>query len=242
MRRLLGKWLKHSRRHPVEAVVGVRIRDVHLYDLALRHRSDLDNEARTASNERLEYLGDAVLGLVVARHLYSEYPNEEEGFMSSLRSKLVSGAALAEVARKLDLGPLIVMSYSARKGGGEKNPTILADGLEALIGALYLDRGLATAERFIFRSMLENANLDQLASTTQNHKGHLLEHAQARGWAQPKYRVVRTRGPRHQPNFTVAVSVDGKILGRARGATKKTASQHAAHNALISLGVQSIWH
>ena len=237
MRRLLGNWILRFQKHPVEAIIDQRVRDTRLYDLALRHRSDLRHEDRTESNERLEYLGDAVLGLVIARHLYLEFPDEEEGFLSSLRSKLVSGVALAEVAKRLDLGPLIVMSPSTRGSGGERNPTILADGLEALIGALYLDRGLASVERFIFRSMLQDADLDQLAATSHNHKGRLLEYAQARGWSQPMYHLARTRGPRHRPEFTIEVSVDGKVLGRAQGTSKKAASRRAAHSALKLLNI-----
>ncbi len=232
MPRLLG------RRSDLERVLGVRCRDRALYEKALRHRSVLRRRSLHAyrSNERLEYLGDAVLGFIVAEYLYNRFPYEPEGYLTTLRSKLVSGQALSARARELGLGKMVVMSDEFERSGGRETASVLADTFEAVIGALYLDRGVKAARRFIRRVVLETTDLARLAAEDDNFKSLLLELAQANGWGQPQYRVIKTRGPGHVRTFTVVVSIEDMPLGRGEGGSKKHAEKEAARLALQRIG------
>ena len=225
-------------RGAIEDLVGFRIGDMALYELAMRHRSLLrgENEESTQSNERLEFLGDAVLGFITAEHLFARFPDKDEGFLTRLRAKLVNGKALARVAEQIELGSLILMSKNMVQEQGRQNRTILADAFEALIGAIYLDQGLETARRFIQQTMLDHVDLLELARQYDNYKSLLLEYAQARGWAQPQYRVVSEEGPSHAKEFTVDAVLKGEALGRGQGGSKKLAEQQAAREALKHLG------
>jgi len=213
------------------------IRDLALYEQALRHRSLLRGELRSHlySNERLEFLGDAVLGFVVAEHLYRHFPEETEGFLTQLRAKLVNGLALADYAQSISLGAFILMSENMVQTEGRQNQTILADAFEAVIGALYLDRGMGAARRFIHRTMLDHADLHDLAAQRDNFKSLLLEYVQAEAWPQPQYRVVTEEGPSHDRTFTVEVLVNGVPYGRGEAGSKKSAEQKAAREALERL-------
>ena len=224
-------------RREVERLVGHAAGDLALYEQALAHRSLLRGQADShlASNERLEFLGDAVLGFVVAEHLYHHFPERDEGFLTRLRAKLVSGQALARTARRVGLGGLIRMSEHMAQADGRQNASILADAFEAVIGALYLDLGLGAARAFIHRTILAEVNLDKLATRRDNHKSLLLEFAQARAWPQPTYRVVEEHGPSHDKVFTVEVVVGETPCGRGRAGSKKQAEQQAAAEALERL-------
>ena len=224
-------------REAVERLVGMPIRDLALYEQALRHRSLLRGEARSHlySNERLEFLGDSVLGFVVAEHLYRHFPEETEGFLTQLRAKLVNGLALADFALSINLGAFILMSQNMVQTEGRQNPTILADAFEAVIGALYLDRGMGAARRFIHRTMLDDADLHDLAAQRDNFKSLLLEYVQAEAWPQPQYRVVIEEGPSHDRTFTVEVLVNGMAYGQGEAGSKKSAEQKAAREALERL-------
>jgi ribonuclease-3 len=224
-------------REEAEQLVGMPIRDLALYEQALRHRSLLRGQPRSHlySNERLEFLGDAVLGFVVAEHLYRHFPEETEGFLTRLRAKLVNGQALARYAGKIDLGAFILMSDNMVQTDGRQNQTILADAFEAVIGALYLDRGMGAARRFIHRTMLDHADLHDMAARRDNFKSLLLEYVQAEGWPQPQYRVVTEEGPSHDRTFTIEVLVNGEPCGRGEASSKKSAEQIAACQALEHL-------
>ncbi|MGI9173879.1 MAG: ribonuclease III [Rhodothermales bacterium] len=221
-------------RRVIEGLVGARVGDMRLYEQALCHRSMLRGQpgAYLASNERLEFLGDAVLGFVVAEHLYLHFPGENEGFLTRLRAKVVSGAALARCARRLQLGAHILMSENAVQAEGRRNASILADTLEALIGALYLDSGLDAARVFITAHLREPVNLPELARQRRNYKSLLLEYAQARGWAQPRYHVTTLEGPSHDRTFTVEVLLNDEAYGEGTAQSKKKAEQQAAGQAL----------
>ncbi len=224
-------------REVVERLVGLPVMDLALYEQALKHRSLLRGTPRSHlySNERLEFLGDAVLGFVVAEHLYRHFPTKTEGFMTRLRAKLVNGLALAAYAESIDLGAFILMSDNMAQTDGRQNQTILADAFEAVVGALYLDRGLEAARRFIHRTMLEQVDLDDLAGQRDNFKSLLLEYVQAQGWPQPQYRVMTEEGPSHDRRFTVEVVVHDLPYGTGRAASKKSAEQKAAREALRRL-------
>jgi ribonuclease III len=217
-------------------IIGVPITNETLFVQALKHRSLLrgNPDSHLESNERLEYLGDAVLGFVVAEHLYAAYPEYDEGFLTRLRAKLVNGQALADRARELGLGQFILVSESITDE--QKNSdSILSDAFEAIIGAIYLDHGTEAASAFVKRAVLTDVDLDQLAKRKDNHKSILLEFVQARSKSQPEYIVVSESGPSHDKRFVVAVCVDGVEYGQAEDRSKKRAEQTAAKLAIEQL-------
>ena len=224
-------------REQIDQIVGVSVSDLSLYERALTHRSVLraHPESHLVSNERLEFLGDALLGFVVAEHLHHHFPQKDEGFLTKLRSKLVNGQALARSARSISLGPLVIMSENMEQTGGRRRVSLLADAFEAMVGAVYLDLGLEEARRFIHRTMLEGVDLERLALQHDNYKSLLLEYAQAQGWEQPRYRVLVEEGPSHDRTFTVEVLVNGTSHGRGTASSKKRAEQTAASEALSKL-------
>jgi ribonuclease-3 len=206
---------------------------------ALKHRSYLPfvNEERVESNERLELLGDAVLGLVVTEYLYRRYPYKEEGELTSMKSLMVSRKILAALARQMGLGDLVLISQSEERSGGRRRSSILADCFEALIGAIYLDGGLASARAVIHSQLLEQ--MDEIFGQEQhrNYKSLLLEYAQGRSLGSPVYAVVSEHGPDHDKIFTVEVRIMNEIVGRGSGNSKKKAEQQAARAALEKLMV-----
>ncbi len=227
-------------RPAVEALVGRPVHDLGLYERALRHRSVLRGQPGPylESNERLEFLGDAVLGVAVAERLYAEFPDRNEGFLTRLRAKLVNGATLARYAGALGLGDLLLLSPNMAQGEGRSNPTILADAFEAVLGALYLDLGFDAARAFVFALLDEHVDLDAIAEQRSNFKSMLLEHVQADGKRQPAYHVVAEEGPSHDRRFTVEVVVADQALGLGRARSKKKAEQQAAREALTRLREQ----
>ena len=224
-------------RRAVEAVVGVPVGDLGLYDHALRHRSLFRGEATdgTESNERLEFLGDAVLGAVAAEVLYRTFPTRSEGFLTRTRATLVNGKALAGYADAIGLSALILMSDNMEASEGRANRTILADAFEAVVGAVYLDLGYAAARRFVYAVLERCVDLTAAAADRSNHKSRLLEYAQGLGLPQPTYEVVAEEGPSHDRTFTVAAVVDGERVGEGSARSKKAAEQVAARGALSTL-------
>jgi len=219
--------------------LGVRFRDIRLLNQALMHRSysyeaDLD---RHESNERMEFLGDAVLGLVVNEHLYATYAEREEGRLTKIKSLLVSEAVLSRTADELSLGDFVLLSDNERQSGGGGRASIIADALEAVIAAIYLDSGLPAARRFIQRHLL--AGMDDLLEVDEykNYKSMIQEHAQRKMGARPRYRVVSVKGPEHQRVFFVELKLGGRAVGRGEGKNKKEAEQAAARSALGKLGL-----
>lgn len=228
---------KAARRRQIEAFVGIPVGDVEIYERALRHRSVLRGipDSHLRSNERLEFLGDAVLGVAVAERLYDAFPDRDEGFLTRLRARLVNGPMLASYAEALGLGPLLLLSPNMAQAEGRSNPTILADAFEAVLGALYLDRGFDAARTFVFNLLTEHVDLDEIAEQRSNFKSLLLEFVQARGQAQPVYNVVAEEGPSHDRRFTIEVCVEDVALGLGRARSKKQAEQEAANEALERL-------
>ncbi len=223
-------------------ITGHKIGDLSLYLHAMRHRSLLRGRpgADIDSNERLEYLGDAILGFVVAEHLYSLYPGEDEGFLTQLRAKLVNGKALHRYARAVGLHRQILVSENLQQQGGTLAVgSVMADAMEALIGAVFLDLGMDAARGFIVDTLLAALDLDELVRVEDNHKSVLLEYAQARGWPQPSYRVQSATGPSHDRSFTVEVLIGDDPLGIGEAGSKKQAEQLAAETALEALREES---
>ncbi len=231
-----------ARRAQIEAFVGRSIRDLALYERALRHRSVLRGQPNShlQSNERLEFLGDAVLGVVVAERLYADFPDRDEGFLTRTRAKLVNGAILASYAEALGLGPLLLLSPNMAQAEGRQNATILADAFEAVLGALYLDLGFPAARAFVFNLIDEHLDLDEIAEQRSNFKSLLLEYVQARGQPQPAYHVIAEDGPSHERRFTIEVRVEKRALGSGRARSKKQAEQQAAREALDRLREEEI--
>jgi ribonuclease-3 len=218
---------------------GIAFRDTDLLRLALTHRSYLGGEEAhgAQSNERLEFLGDAVLELSVIEHLYRTFPEAREGEMTQMKSLLVSRSVLAERAERLGLGDFVLLSTAERDAGGGERRSILADAFEAVLGAIYLDAGLPGARAFVARWLLRAS--DRILGNTQmqNFKSILQERIQARLRVHPRYRVVSEEGPDHEKCFTVEVLVRNHALGRGAGSNKKEAEQHAAQEALRSGGL-----
>jgi len=253
-RRWLARWFARPRRTAdvpasVAAVlrafqkrIGVQFRDAALVQRALTHRSYLGGEEAHGpdSNERLEFLGDAVLELVVIDYLFARFPAAREGDMTKMKSLLVSRGVLADCAERIDLGRFVLMSPSERDSGGGERRSILADAFEAVLGAIYLDQGLDAARRFVHRTLLRGVDRILRDSEKQNFKSLLQERIQARLRVHPRYRVVSEEGPDHEKNFTVNVVVRGRILGTGSGHNKKEAEQAAARTALES-GAVAAW-
>ena len=221
----------------IEMLTGFVPDNLALYRRALTHRSHVrgTSASHLATNERLEFLGDALLGFVVAETLHREFPSKPEGFLTRLRAKLVSGAALAGYARRIDLGAHLILSANAEREGGRDTTSILADAYEALIGALYLDHDLGATTAFIHRTALDPIDLPRLAARNQNYKSQLLEYAQARDWPQPTYRTLSAEGPPHDRTFTVEACIGEDAHGQGTAGSKKKAEQQAAREALAAL-------
>lgn len=224
-------------RDAIEQVVGQPVNDITLYSRALRHRSVLRGKpgSHLDSNERLEFLGDAVLGVAVAEKLYFAYPDQDEGFLTRTRAKLVNGPTLADFARAVGLPRMLLVSAGMDTQQGRDNPTILADAFEAIIGAVYLDLGFGAAREFVFRILEEHVDLAEVAEQRNNFKSLLLEFVQGEGRGQPVYQVVAEEGPSHDRRFTIDVLIEGEPLGRGFAASKKRAEQEAAQQALERL-------
>jgi ribonuclease-3 len=219
--------------------LGVGFRDLNLLNQALMHRSyvhDVDMD-RGESNERMEFLGDAVLGLLVNEHLYARFTKRQEGRLTKIKSLVVSETVLARRAEELDLGTYICLSDNERASGGAGRASILSDAFEAIIGALYLDGGLPAAKKFVESHLLDGMDKILAVDEYKNYKSIMQEHAQRKLGSRPRYRVVSAKGPEHERTFYVEVRLGGRSLGRGEGKNKKEAEQMAARHALAKLGV-----
>ncbi len=208
-----------------------------LLETALTHRSALNERlsSATESNERLEFLGDAVLELVSTAYLFERCPDEPEGILTAYRSALVKTTTLAQVAKKLQLGERLYLSRGEESTGGRENASLLADTVEALIGALYLDQGYEQASSFIqthILSLFDNVIQHRLY---KDAKSDLQELVQSKKWPTPEYRVIQATGPDHEKNFVVEVIISGEPYARGEGKSKQLAQQQAATAALEKL-------
>jgi ribonuclease-3 len=222
-----------------ENLIGFRFRDPLLLDSALKHRSIIfqTGEARELANERLEFLGDAVLDLIVAKQLYDEYPTSREGHLTRLKSLAVSGRQLANKARKMGLGGFMQLSAGEERSGGRNRRSILEDALEAVIGAIYLDGGMEPAERFIRRFITHDLDQRLIREKEKNYKSLLLEHVQGQGLGHPTYHVLSEDGPDHAKTFHIEVLVNDEAVGSGVGRSKKQAEQQAAKEAAERFGL-----
>jgi ribonuclease III len=214
--------------------LNVTFNDIDLLLTAFTHRSYLNEHKKTVKqhNERLEFLGDAILELVVTEYLYANY-DEPEGILTNWRSSLVRTESIGAAATKYEFEPLLRLSRGEKRGTERGRAQILANSFEAVIGALYLDQGYEAAKQFITKSILSTFE-DILASGSwMDPKSHLQELAQSRETATPIYKVMNEDGPDHDKVFTVGVYVGGKLRGQGTGPSKQTAQQQAADAALM---------
>jgi ribonuclease-3 len=224
-----------------EKALQYRPRKWKLFLQALIHRSYLQLiDERWESNERLEFLGDAILSFVVAEHLYRTYPEMEEGNLTKLRSRLVNRKILAQRSKNLHLSDFLLLSTSAAQSIDSGSESIIADAFESIVGALYLDGGFAAAKRFIYTSLLENPEVFNSAMMDDNYKSALLEYVQARSLGIPRYSVTQEEGPEHDRRFTVEVTVGAHSWGIGSGRSKKEAEQSAAAEALERIQQQKV--
>jgi len=219
--------------------LGYAFRDEALLLLALTHPSVAhESGAPSPHNQRLEFLGDAVLQLVLTRELYEKFPDFDEGPLTKARAKLVNRRTLAEHARTLDLGAHLILSRGEEINGGRERASTLADAFEALMGAIFLDGGFEVAREFILREFGAAFGKLSVLPIIENPKGELQEFLQARSPEAPEYRVVSATGPDHDPEFECTVHHGGVELARGRGKSKKAAESDAALAALKVLRSQ----
>lgn len=222
---------------PFERRLGHRFRHAELLELALTHRSFANERGNEQHYERLEYLGDAVLGLVTAEWLYRRHAELPEGELSRLKAQLVSRAALARHAAALDLGDVLRLGIGEERSGGKSKASLLADSMEAVFGAVYLDAGLPAAAKVIDRMLapLMDAGEARSQLLEADAKTRLQEIAQARGWELPEYRHTGASGPDHNRLYQVECWLAGRRIGEGEGTSKKLAEQRAAADALGQL-------
>ena len=263
LKRLLPQKERFKRYSELEHRLGYRFKDLRLLDRALTHRSyihtldngderlgrltvrsEVEGQSRSigssqdeslVANERLEFLGDSVLGMVTSQFLYESFPDKSEGDLTKLKATLVSEATLARIAKSISLGKYLNLSEEEGKSGGRERISIISDAYEAVIGAIYIDGGLASAGRVIKNQILKRCLELTTDKDFYNYKGELLEYMQALGWGMPRYEVLSEEGPDHQKRFTIVVSAKGRKMGKGEGGTKKEAEQMAAKRALENI-------
>lgn len=219
----------------LEGSLGHRFANPSLLVASLVHRSyqsEAEEDVRPSdSNERMEFLGDSVLSLVVNDYLYSRYPDRSEGDLTKMKSVIVSKQILAHLAKRIDLGSFVLVSDNAQKAGVSEMESVLADTLEAVFGSVFLDGGFEAARDCILRVLPDDLSEVVYQEDTINYKSLLQEYIQALHKIPPRYRVNATAGPDHAKEFTVEVVVRGNVLGQGVGKTKKHAEQEAAREA-----------
>jgi ribonuclease-3 len=214
----------------LDRAIGVRFTDPELRRMALTHRSFAFEHGLEVTNERLEFLGDSVLGLVVTDMAYREFPDMPEGQLAKLRAAVVNMQALAEVARTLELGHVVLLGRGEEQSGGRNKASILADALEAVFGAIYLDLGLDAARELVERLFRPRMQAYVRGEGDRDHKTILQELASQELRAMPEYRLEE-RGPDHEKEFTATVFLGGEAFGTGVGRSKKEAEQQAAREA-----------
>lgn len=216
----------------LEAAIGYRFQNITLLQNALTHSSYANERWHNSllSNERLEFLGDSILGMVVAEHLYKQFPDRPEGELTKMRADMVCETSLAQIAVRLDLGKHLLLGHGEERFGGRTRPSILADAVESVIAACFLDGGMAAAESFINRFVLCDVPVSKLHNT--DYKTALQELIQQKKNQVLCYRLVGESGPDHDKTFTAQVLLNDAVIGEGSGSSKKRAEQDAARAAL----------
>jgi ribonuclease-3 len=224
-------------RKAVERIIGEKPKNDSLYQLAFRHTSASKNsivKGFKESNERLEYLGDSVLGMIVAEYLFKKYPFKDEGFLTEIRSRIVNRESLNQVARKIGLDDLITFDGNRVT---HARTSMYGDAIEALIGAIYLDKGFSFTKNFIVKSLLANYfDLDEVIKTNANYKSILLTWSQSLG-KNVEFEIIKENGKHHSKEFVAQIKVDEVVVSEGRGWNKKKAEQDAARKACEALEI-----
>lgn len=222
--------------HLFESHAGLRFRKLELLNQAFCHRSYAnEQDDGTENNERLEFLGDSVLGLVVAEYLYTELSDRPEGDLARIKSFVVSEDSLDRIARAIRIDTFILVGKGEECSGGRKKKAILADAMEAIIGAYFLDSGFKNARKFVLRYLIPEIRIVLAGKHQRDYKTLLQEFVQKRYKTYPRYVLDRKTGPDHDKTFWIAVEVEGSSYGPAKGKNKKEAEQAAAELAYLSL-------
>ncbi len=221
----------------LQKIIGVRFRKIGYLEWALQHRSYVNESPRKElnNNEQLEFLGDSVLGLVIAEYLFQQFPTYMEGKLSLLKSSLVNEEALAQIANEFELGNYLLLGRGDSQTGGRLRTSTLSDTVEAVIGAYYLDRGFKATHRFLVTLFQEKVQEVDSSDSLDNAKNRLQKLTQGKLAILPEYRMVAESGPQHKKTFDVHVFVEGKEMGAGKGKTKKKAEEAAATEALKKL-------
>jgi len=219
----------------LETAIGYRFQNITFLQNALAHSSYANERWHNSlmSNERLEFLGDSILGMVVADHLYRSFPNRPEGELTRMRADMVCERALAKVANQIGLGGHILLGKGEEQGGGRSRESILADAVESIIAACYLDGGMDAAKRFVERFVLSDVPVTKLHNT--DYKTALQELVQQKKNQTIQYTLVGESGPDHDKQFRVELSINGEVIGSGTGTSKKRAEQEAAKTAIEAL-------
>lgn len=221
----------------VERIIGEKPKNASLYHLAFRHTSASKNSSIKGfkeSNERLEYLGDSVLGMIIAEYLFKKYPLKDEGFLTEIRSRIVNRESLNQVARKIGLDDLITFDGNRVT---HARTSMYGDAMEALIGAVYLDKGFRFTKSFIVKNLLANYyDLDEVIKNNANYKSILLTWSQSLG-KNVEFAIIKENGKHHSKEFVAQVSVDNEVISEGRGWNKKKAEQDAARKATEALQI-----
>jgi ribonuclease-3 len=241
--RLFSRFSAPSEQPPIEGlqdILGYHFRDLELLRLALSHRSlaRIDNRP-TPSNERLEFLGDAVLGLIISFKLYRDNPLWREGDLTKLKAVLVSETTLFRIGRDIGLNSFVLLSPEEDRAGGRLRPSIVSDAFEAVIGAVFLDGGFEAARAVVNHCIYSRQDAIVGDDSQRNYKGELLELIQAQGNGMPQYVIVNESGPDHDKIFHAVVTINDHSLGEGTGPSKKDAEQQAARRALEGLAADN---
>jgi len=226
----------------VEAKTGLVFQDKTLLQRALTHRSYLNEfpDFPLSDNERLEFLGDAVLGFVIGAYLYHRFPEQPEGYLTNMRAALVRRETLADFARRLNLGQYLLMGHGEAESGGRNRPATLCAAFEALTGAVYLDAGLARVDDLLLPLIVPFLDNLQQQADYKDAKSRLQERVQSQRQVTPRYQMVSADGPDHLKEFTVQVFLGDAVYGEGRGSSKRQAEQLAAIQALQQLELEDL--
>jgi ribonuclease-3 len=226
-----------ARAGPFAERLGLPVRDLDLLEQALVHSSYLHEHPAAARghNERLEFLGDAVVNLALTEALYARHPDDDEGVLSARRAAIVSAAGLARLAARLGLGVQVSLGAGEAARGGRRRPSLLASSFEAVVGAIYLDLGWQATRDWLVELAAPEISLDAPASTLKSPKSRLQEFTQRTSGGRPAYQLLDALGPDHEKRFRIDVSVGGEVLGRGEGLSRREAETAAAAQALESL-------
>lgn len=218
----------------LESKIRVAFLNKQLLNQSLTH-SSFANEANVLDNERLEFLGDAVIKLVISEYIYNRFPSRPEGDLTKIRATVISDETLARVANRIKLGEYLLLSENEKRNEGQKKRSNVANAFEALVGAIYLDAGLGKIRDFLIDFLKSEIDKVSSAGYIKDYKSALQEFVQKKKWMLPQYKVLREIGPKHKKEFIIGVRIKGKIMGEGQGLNKKEAEQKAAEEALKTL-------